>query len=278
MGYIINYSSGGLGNRLIPLSCVMELSEKLYRKIGVIWPQTIRCMGQFKNLFSTEITEFEIKNLDPSETVIYTNREYIMHDASLNNNHDLLNLSHLCQVKGLNQLDEVYVENKKYILIYHNTSFLDSKSISKQLKSLRVTDYIKNKIEDFVEINKINKDVIGIHARSTDFMGEDLLEYSRKIENILSNKSDSKIFFCSDNVEWESNIKNQFTENIFIRQKNDYIKKFNNNLGWINNVYTSEDSTIEGLIDAYLLSKTNFLFYNPESTFAKLSIYLQNEL
>lgn len=278
MGYIINYSSGGLGNRLIPLSCVMELCEKLHRKTGIIWPKTIRCMGKFENLFSNQIAEFEINSLDHSETVIYTNREYIIHDASLNNNNDLLNLSHLCQVKELGRLNEIYNENKKYIIIYHNTSFLELSSISKQLKSLQVTEYIRNKIEDFVETCKIDKDVIGIHARGTDFISEDLSKYTRTIKNILLNNSDSKILFCSDNVEWESNIKNQFPENIIIRQKKDYVKKFNNNIGWINNVYTSEESTIEGLIDIYLLSKTNFLYYNPESTFAKLSIYLQNEL
>ena len=87
-----------------------------------------------------------------------------------------------------------------------------------------------------------------------------------------------KILFCSDNVEWEQEIKNYFPEKIIIRQKIDHVKKFDNNLGWVNNVFTSEESTIEGLIDIYLLSKTNFLHYNPDSTFAKLSKYLQYEL
>jgi hypothetical protein len=278
MKYIINYSSGGLGNRLIPLSCIMELCEKLDRKVGVVWPETIRCMGQFKNLFSNEITEIKINNLNPSETVIYTNKDFITHDASLNNNNDLLNLSYLCEVKDLNRLNEIYSEDKKYILIYHNTSFLEINSISKQLKSLKVTDYIKNKIDDFVEMYKIDKTVIGVHARGTDFIHENISNYIQIIKNILLNNPKSKILFCSDSVEWESYIKNQFPENIIIRQKKDSVKKLNDNLGWINNVYTSEESTIEGLIDIYLLSKTNFLYYNPESTFAKLSIFLQNEL
>jgi hypothetical protein len=278
MKYIINYSSGGLGNRLIPLLCIMELCEKLNRNVGVIWPETMRCMGHFKNLFSNQITEFKINNLDPLETVIYSNHEFITYDASLNNNDELLNLSYLCQVKNLNSLSEIYNEDKKYIVIYHNTSFLEFDSIPKQLKSLKVTDYIENKINDFVNEYKINKSTIGIHARSTDFINENLSKYTQLIENILVNNPESKILFCSDDVTWESSIKTQFPKNIIIRQKKDYVKKFNDTLGWVNNVYTSEESTIEGLIDIYLLSKTNFLHYNPESTFAKLSIYLQNEL
>ena len=137
MKYIINYSSGGLGNRLIPLSCIMGLGEKLGRKVGVIWPETIRCMGRFENLFLTDIEQFKVKNLDPLNTVIYTNPGYIVHDSSLNNNNDLLELSYLCQVKSLDRLNEISNEEKKYIVIYNNTSFLEStNSISKQLKSL----------------------------------------------------------------------------------------------------------------------------------------------
>ena len=235
-------------------------------------------MGHFKNLFLNEITEFKINNLNPSETVIYSNHDFITHDATLNNNNDLLNLSYLCQVKSLNNLSEIYNEDKKYIIIYHNTSFLEFNSISKQLKSLKVTDYIKNKIDDFVDKYKIDKTVIGVHARGTDFTNESLSNYIGIIQNIILNNSERKILFCSDNVEWEMNIKNQFPENVIIRQKKDYVKKFNDSLGWVNNVYTSEESTIEGLVDIYLLSKTNFSHYNSESTFAKLSLYLQNEL
>ena len=278
MKYIINYSSGGLGNRLIPLSCIMELCEKLNRGVGVIWPETIRCMGHFKNLFSNNITEFKLNNLNPSETVIYTNWEFITHDALLNNNDDLLNLSYTCEVKSLNNLSEIYTEEKKYVVIYHNTSFLEFDSIPKQLKLLQVTDYIKNKIDDIVNYYKIDKSIIGIHARSTDFINENLSKYTQIIKNILLNNPESKILFCSDDITWETSIKNQFPENIIIRQKKDYVKKLNETLGWVNNVYTSEESTIEGLIDIYLLSKTDFLHYNPDSTFAKLSIYLQNEL
>lgn len=278
MKYIINYSSGGLGNRLIPLSCVMELCDKLKRKVGIIWPETIRCMGKFNVLFKNDITEFKIEHFNPSETTIYSNREFITHESLLNNNNNFLNLSYNCEVKTLDRLNEIYYDDKKYIIIYHNTSFLEHSSIPKQLKSLVVTDNIKSKIDSFIYENKIDNSVIGIHARGTDFINSNLSEYVRIINNILLNNTENKILFCSDNVEWEQEIKNYFPEKIIIRQKIDHVKKFDNNLGWVNNVFTSEESTIEGLIDIYLLSKTNFLHYNPDSTFAKLSKYLQYEL
>ena len=71
-------------------------------------------------------------------------------------------------------------------------------------------------------------------------------------------------------MEWEKYVKQTFPDNIIVREKNSFVEKYDINKGWINNVLTTEESVVEGLIDIYLLSKTNFLHYNSESTFAKI--------
>ena len=155
-----------------------------------------------------------------------------------------------------------------------NTIFLELNNISSKLKSLIPTNYINDRVENLSEQFNLNKDVLGIHARATDFIGETLDKYEIAINSIINNNPSQKILFCSDSLEWETNIVNKYPNNIIVRLKKDYITKINEGTGWINNAHTSEDSVIEGLIDIYLLSKTNFIMYNPNSTFAKIVNYL----
>jgi hypothetical protein len=270
MSYIINYSSGGLGNRLIPLSCVIEFANKTNREVGIIWPKTLRCMANFNSLFDNNFKFFEIPNLDPTDTVIYSQREFIEHDANLNNNIDLLELSKKCDFKSLNLMSHLEKENKKNIIIYHNTSFISDELISNQLKQLKPTKYVLSEVDDFCKKNLIDSNVVGIHARSTDFVNSNLSDYTDKIINSIKNNSQIKILFCSDNVNWERHVKISFPNNIIIREKKSFVEKHDIHRSWINNVLTTEESVVEGLIDIYLLSKTNFLHYNPESTFAKI--------
>lgn len=276
MRYIVNYSSGGLGNRLIPLCCCMQLAEKTNRSVGLVWNSTERCMGDFKNLFiNSEIEMVNIGDLNPNDVVIYTEPWYITHDYELNKNPDLFNLSQKCEVKTLDRMNEIYDELKKYIIIYDNTIFLELNNVSLKLKSLIPTNYINDRVKNISEEFNLNKNVLGIHARATDFVGETLDKYEIVIDSIINNNSNQKILFCSDSLDWETNIVNKYPKNIIIRPKKDYITKINEGAGWINNAHTSEDSVIEGLIDIYLLSKTNFIMYNPNSTFAKIVNYLQ---
>ena len=276
MRYVINYSSGGLGNRLIPLCCCMQLAEKTNRSVGLVWNSTERCMGDFKNLFiNSDIEIIDINSLNPNDVVIYTEPWYITHDFELNKNPDLFVLSQKCEVKTLDKMNEIYSELKKYVIIYENTIFLELNDIPSKLKSLTPTTYISDKVTILSEELGLNKNVLGIHARGTDFIGETLDKYEIAINNIINNNPNQKVLFCSDSLEWETNILNKYPNNIIIRPKKDYITKINEGTGWINNAHTSEDSVIEGLIDIYLLSKTNFIMYNPNSTFAKIVNFLK---
>lgn len=270
MNYIISYASGGLGNRLLPLASCIELSKSLGRNVGIVWNSTNRCEGEFNSLFDNKIS-FDLKsllNVNPSEISIYTNESYLLHDYNLNKNPDLHDLYLKVGVTELNLINKIYNDNRKFIIIYDNNSFLGLSQIYQSLKTLTPTQFILNYINNFVLENNINKSVVGVHARGTDFIDESLDIYIDSVSKIISQNVNVKIFFCSDSFEWEQKIKEKFPNNIIIRKKLDFVKKINETSTWVNNVYTSEQSVIEGLIDIYLLSKTTFTTYNPRSTFA----------
>ena len=53
-------------------------------------------------------------------------------------------------------------------------------------------------------------------------------------------------------------------------EKNDKNKE-----GWINNSLLTKEAVIDGVIDMYLLSKTNFKIYNKTSSYAQLVKIIQ---
>jgi hypothetical protein len=273
---IINYCSGGLGNRLIPLvSCMMFASAK-QDELSIVWPQTPRCMAKFESLFENNIKQtsfLELEFLDLNDTVIYANYFDIVNDAQINNIQTFLKIADFIGCLPINQLN--LNEQKRNIIIYHNTFLPLYENINSLLKELKIKDSIIHYVNEFISSNAIDTNVYGIHARSTDFVGSSLDIYKNKIEEILNADNNSKIYFCSDNPEWEEIVKKLYQNNIIIRTKEDNVHKINKNYSWINNAFTSELAVVEGLKDILILSKTNITFYNPNSTFALLAKRLQ---
>jgi hypothetical protein len=272
--YIINYCSGGLGNRLKPMGSCSLIAKQSNRELGIYWPSTMRCMGKFKNLFSNPIQEIDIEQLDPSEVTIYSDPSYIVHDANLNNLFGLVNLYNKIGCSPIEQIENIDT-SKKYVIVYNNTILPKYEDISNFIKSLNPIQELNNLIKNFIEINQINKSVFGIHARSTDFTNSSIEPYKQFVDSLLVNVSNAKVLFCSDDPEWEAQMYYQYPNNIIIREKKDNVKKFDTNNGWTNNAHTSEVAVQEAIVDMYLLSKTNFMVYNKDSTFAHLVSYLK---
>ncbi|MHA8108524.1 O-fucosyltransferase family protein [Aquirufa sp. A-Brett2-W8] len=274
MKYIISYCSGGIGNRLLPLSSCFELSHKLSRNLGLVWNKTDICHAEFNNLYSNEIKNFRLIDLDPSEVSIYSNVDYIVGDMNMYKDPSLFNLYNKAGIKNLSQLNEVFEDQKKYIIIYDNNLFLDFTDIQSFLKFLEPVNKIKNVINDFVSLNNINYNVLGIHARGTDFVDDKLDDYLSIINDYIKADNNCRILFCSDSRTWEVKVKDTFPNNVIVRKKNGYSKKSNFFRGWSNNTHRSEASVIEGIVDIYLLSYTNLVVYNKHSTFAQMVKHL----
>jgi hypothetical protein len=272
--YIINYCSGGLGNRLKPIGSCNLIAKQSNRKLGIYWPSTMRCMGRFKNLFLNEIEEIDIEQLNSSDVVIYSDPSYITHDANLNNFFGLVNLYNKVGCFPIEQIENIDI-SKKYAIIYNNTVIPKYDDICDFIKSLNPIKELNDIIKNFVKTNKIDKSVVGIHARSTDFTNSSIKPYKEFVDSLLLNSPNIKILFCSDDPEWEVQMYYTYPNNIIIREKKDIVKKFDTNSGWTNNAHTSELAVQEAIIDMYLLAKTNFMVYNKDSTFAHLVNYLK---
>jgi hypothetical protein len=271
---IINWCSGGLGNRLKPLASCAVIAKETGRQLGIMWQPTMRCQTHFHDLFKNDIEEFDNESIKQLDSVhIYTERPYISHDANLNNLNGLLTLSGRFDVSSLSETSNIRSNRLNNIITYSNDYLAgyDQAACNNYLKELTPVDYIKEEVETFCRLHSIDKSFIGVHCRGTDFEsgGSQLQSYMTHMAAF-----DGKFFVCSDSLEYEQAIKNTFGDRVVFRQKRSYVYKENPGNSWTNNVQTPKDSVLESLIDLYILAKTNFQIYNKNSTFAHLAFAL----
>lgn len=275
MSRIINYCSGGLGNRLKPLSSCYAFAQLTGRKLGVLWKPTMRCQTNFHDLFKNDIELFDNDSLSELTSVeIYSERPYIIHDANLNNMRGLLKLSGQYEVKSLTTTPYITKSPDYENIIVYSNDYLAGcpKEYEKEyLKSLQPLDFIQDEINKFCKENEINKSIVGVHARGTDFEdGSDILgAYIRAIEG-----TSGRVFVCSDSLDYEKTLKSRFGDKVIFRKKQTYVSKNDPSRSWTNNVQTPKESVQESLIDLYILSRTNFKVYNQLSTFAHIALAL----
>ena len=66
MRTIINWSGGGLGNRLKPMGSCAMMARKTDRTLGMVWKPALRCLAPFDSLFLNFIPQFNISIFDPA--------------------------------------------------------------------------------------------------------------------------------------------------------------------------------------------------------------------
>jgi hypothetical protein len=273
---IINYASGGLGNILLPLCSSKVISKKTGRKLIACWEPTFACMATFKDLIDEDV-EVITKNdlLLLSDVKIYAPYLSAIHaDGDLFKNTSLTQLSNKFLTLPVDHLNLNDVEEN--IIVYHNNIFptLDTKEVIEEFRNLKWNSKLTSQINELSKELNIDKSVCGVHARATDF-NEGIGVYADVINTIIRTNPDARIFLCSDSEEWEVQLCAMFPKNVFIRKKKASVVKNNENLGtWSNNIFRSEDSVMEAVIDIHLLSKTNFTIYNGHSSFAQMIKHL----
>jgi hypothetical protein len=270
MKYIINYSSGGLGNRLKPLGSCQLISLQTERKLAMTWGLTPACNARYSELYTNDIDIVDLSQLPPEDVSIYSEPEWVEHDVRLNKNPHLYNLMSKAGCTRLSYSNNIIKDNKKYIIVYSNTYLPGYENIGDFLKSLDPVKYIKDQVNEFIKINNIDSNIVGVHARSTDFTNSSPEIYTSKMFAYNGN-----FYVCSDSHEMESSIINKFPGRVITRNKN-YVIKENSNIGtWVNNIMRNEASVIDAIIDMMILSKTKFEIYHNESSFAEIVKLLQ---
>jgi len=279
MKTIINYSTSGMGNRLRPLSSCYAISKKSGRKLKAYWDNitTNGCLAKFDELFENELDIISLNELgELKDCLLLTESGGPGHGIERESiKFGRTTLKELSKSNPYRHYESFsYDDKQNNIIIYHNNFLptVDKKDSEEFLLNLKPIKKIQDKIDHYVGELGLNKNVIGIHARGTDF-GTRIVDYVNAIKKVLNDNPSQKFFLSTEDPDYESMLTEIFQDNIIIRKKENYIVRPDVNKAW--NDHTSFSITTEvaqeGVEDIYLLAHTNILIYHPMSSFAEIS-------
>lgn len=275
MKSIVSYASGGLANRLLPLSSCVSYARKKGVTPVVCWEKTFSCGADFCDLFEPNdvkvIKKDQLRN--KIDTLFILSPHDVHHDCELFGNTALLDLYQDKMVRKFSV--DVFSDDYENCCVYSNDFIgsIDSEDDSRiALKSFVVKKDIQEKIDMFTQQFSINKQWISIHARGTDFPNSNLNSYVELVKQILQGNKDIKIFVCSDEPSWEEELSRLYPNNVIYRKKENHITKSDpSNPSWSNNIFRSEEQIKEAMIDLYLLSLCGRVIYDQTSSFGRLA-------
>ena len=260
MKKLIIYCTGGLGNRMFPVSSGLVLAEQSQRELCLYWPKDRICSMGFEELYDNNIRVVDedfLNNLDDTQTECHAK-----YHASVVNDHSIYGRNFLNNKLSqggvmVGSIVDVFsdVEN---ILVCDN-NFLNGTDRNR-VKDFNFKSNFIDKSNKISHELGINTSIMGVHARGTDFT-PDINFYQTSINNLLNDNPKQKIFVCSDDRNLESGLFTMFPNNLIFRSKENYTIRVSDGID-------IDSSTLEdSIIDLLLLSKTNFKIYNPLSTF-----------
>jgi hypothetical protein len=272
MKLVINYTTGGLGNRLRPLASAYAVSKKTGRSLCQYWDSktTNGTLASFEDLFENNIISLSSNDLSNLKTFdIYSDIESINRLSSKYNCHDLKNLVE----KGLGNLLPLrsYLpgSNEDNIIFYSN-NFIPNTEESlcyEFIRTLKPVHDIQNKIDRTSAYLGLNRSIVGVHARGTDF-GVDVGYYVSKMHDYPDS---TKFFLSTDDLDYEKYICAVFKDRVITRSDRSHLTKEDSTKPWDYNFSVSKEKSKDSVVDMYLLSKTNIQVYHPSSTFCEIA-------
>lgn len=272
---IIVYCTSGLGNRLRSLSSSAVIAKETGRRLRVYWDNIIPngCLAKLEDLFENEFEQITLEEMVQLEDCQVCCDKY---DADREDWHfknpTLKILTDKYGALGKNGFN--YNLEGKNIVIFNN-NFLDG--VDRIKSNIWIGGLIPKK-EIALKIDKIaidlglNKDIIGVHARGSDF-GTTIDYYLSKINEILSKDKNKMFFISTEDKTFEDQIISRFPNNVIYRIKDNYISKANNDLAWnnYNSFAITKNHAQEAIEDMFLLAKTDIQIYHPVSTFCEIA-------
>jgi glycosyltransferase involved in cell wall biosynthesis/SAM-dependent methyltransferase len=276
---VICYCVGGLGNRLLPLASCAELARLTGRQLVILWRNDdFRCQAAFSELFENEIATLSDDDLRYiSAPKIYADPKTVSFEAALNNKNAL---AELVRRHGATDWNAVSLEDQaQEVIVYHNSLLpaVDENGSRGFLQQLRPVPALQSRIEAFAAEHGIDRTVMGVHARGTDF-NVGIQRYADKIRTVLEERPMQRFLVCSDDSEYERQLKEMFSAHVIVRTKKDCVRRVDANANWINNTLTSNAAVQEAIVDIYLLARTDFKIFHDGSSFAQLVRMIQEPL
>lgn len=143
--------------------------------------------------------------------------------------------------------------------------------IEKNIKYLAIKPVISKIIDAFSAENKLDK-AVGVHVRSTDMKPS--AEVNVLIELIKRDHPEKKVFLSTDNIDVLAIFKLNFTDLIVYEKFIPELKKNEALHAWasFNSAPEKAEQIFkESIIDMYLLSRCDILYYQGNSTFSIIS-------
>lgn len=279
MKTIINYSTSGMGNRLRPLSSCYAISKKTGRKLLTYWDNITPngCLAKWDELFQNELETITLEELgELNDCLLLTESGGPGHgmdrEATKFGRTTLKELSKKNPYRHHESFS--YNDNHKNIIVYHNNFLptVDKRDSEEFLLNLKPIKEIQDKIDFYVDSLGLNKSIMGIHARGTDF-GVTVVPYINAVKGILQLDPSQKFFLSTEDPEIEKTFLDVYPNNIIVRKKENYIIRDNPNTPWSdhNGFSITKRHAQEGIEDIFLLAHTNITVFHPMSTFAEVS-------
>ncbi len=284
MKTIINYSTSGLGNRLRPLSSCYAISKHSGRKLKAYWDNITPngCLAPWSELFENELDLISLEEMEQlNDCLLLTEggpgHGYEREESKFGRS----TLKKLAQKNPYRSYDSfTYNDNQENIIFYSNnfSRGIEMNDAYEFLYNLKPIKKIQDKIDQYVSELGLNKNIMGIHARGTDF-GIGPVAYVNAVKGILNQTPNQKFFLSTEDPEIENILIELYPDNIIIRKKENYIIKNDSNLPWNdhNSFAITTAHAQEAVEDIYLLAHTNITVAHPMSTFAEISKIISNK-
>jgi|TARA_R110000823_G_scaffold247013_1_gene370844 hypothetical protein len=271
---IINYSMGALGNRLRPLSSAYAISQETGRDFCQVWNDsqtTNGTLARFGDLFSNKIEEITSEDLTSLEKFSIYSNGYIDGISSKYGLHDLKNMAERGAHYSINSYD---AENTTDNIIIYSHDFVPNTSRDlcyDFIRSLKPIPIIQNQISHQVIELGLDKSIVGVHARGTDFMEMYGFNVNYYLDKMHQYEDSVRFFLSTDDKESEEEICNNFKGRVITRRDRLHLVKDIKDDRWNYNFTVTKESSQDSVVDLYLLSKTNIGVYHPESSFCEVA-------
>ena len=263
---------GGLGNRLRSLSACHKMAGITGRELMVWWIKDHRCPVEFNDLFDNnfEFVREEFVDSIKESTVIYIHSlEGVEFASDISSTPLMFDICNRFPREHVNFLRGSAVNDQAETLIVFTDNFVGFEKEDKNfILSLNPNKEILDSIYFHIDKMDLNDQVIGVHARGSDFPVGGVDYYIDKMREMDS--VDAIFYIASDDPRYVEDILNVFPKAL-MRCGTVYPIKIDETKANRNNMIISRDVMIDGVIEMYLLAKTGVLIGHLRSSFFQIS-------
>jgi len=275
--YIVAYCTGGLGNRLIPLSQCAAIAKQSGRELLLYWDEIDpNCEIKFEELFSNPIKTInrnELISLDDCVMFCQGQPNHCYECEDQKWGRPMLKTLAMNGAIALHRHDFSFNHHNKTVIIHQDGYWyrnINRNDAHEFLRSLKPVDILMDSINQWSQNLQLSKNVYGVHARGTDFHVTASI-YSQQIHGLMLGNN-KRFFLVTDDDTYEKEIPAIAPDRICFRPQKTYLKLNDPSKPWgPGNFIRTADQTKEAIIDMYLLAQTDIRISHPDSSFCNVA-------